>query len=565
MESKTNDMLDLYPVYDERLESLQSKLSYGLYKGADNLMFREYQSTNLSNNLISFNIKSPSLQSCVDACFFIKTQFSYKILATGDGTTGAADLDLGLGLSVANEKTNTCVLSALPVFNMAQTTAVSVNNAPLSIDNSFLNDVIMRTIPQKVLNEYQDFTPAMKSYRTNSVVAGNNSIFNDGTFTSHCCKPNGSFKYDSVVYTAKTGTSAGYLTITASTIEPVIHPYLSLKYGEKSLSNISTLDLNINLTGSLNQSVMIGTKAGSTSQVASVSLVNISSSSLYLAWLKAPLFMPLKTKTISPFVQPVLVNNKSKDAVSTNQLSNIPISSDTITFNSIPSAIGVYFRPKRAYFVNKPIQNCVLNSLSVSFGRSGILSDVQGVQLQNMCKKNGLEDQTSELWNGYSAAGFAVGGTGGALTQTTYPNIGPMILFNPVLDYGVNSSICNSSEGSYDFQINTNWNDNTGVQNIGGGNPEYEFGIVAYYDGVLISSLGSSFIWNGMITNEMSLSQDIQPSVPMSEHKLYGGGIFDRITSFGKKLANSSVGKALLPMAKDLVKEQVCGNGTMYR
>ena len=570
MEQSDNSMLNLYPVYDSRLESLQSKINYGLYKGADSLMYRVYDSNNKSSSMIGFNVKAPSLQACVDACFWIETQFTFDVTATG-----TADLDIGLGLDdgatftpvaaggdagnvkwATNQRTDTLVLAALPLFNMIQTTNVSINNSPLGLDNQYLNDSIMRLLEQQKLNEYQEFCPVMKAHRNNEVAGGNNSIFNDGKYVTHCCKPNGSFKYDKVTYVAKTTGVPGKLTLTCTTIEPLLHPYLNVEFSKKSISNINTIDVNLNLKADLNQAVMISTKAGATSLVSSVNNLNIVSSKLHLAWLKAPLFMPLKTKTVTPFTQPVLVNNKIVAA------SNLNVSSDTITFNSLPSAIGVYCRPQRDKFVNKPIENCTIvptSNVSVSFGRSGICSDMKAVELQTVSKRNGLVDQTNENWYGRSAKPYTVGG--GAVdgdVQNYYRTIGPMLLFNPVLDFGVSSSLSNSSEGSFDFQINVSYQDTT---SLAGGTYNYEFGIIAFYDGLLVNSLGSSFIWTGMITNEMALSQDVQPPVAMSEHKLVGGGLFDRIANFGSKMLKSDVGK----LATSLIKNEVCGNGAMYR
>lgn len=570
MSESKNDLLDLYPVYDERLENLQSKLAYGVYKGADSLVYRQYPSSNISNSQVSWNIKAPSLQSVVDSCFLVETQFSFVVTAT---STNDLTLSIGKNMETGTGITDYLTMNALPFNQLIQTCNVSINNAPLSYDSNKLSDLLIRCVPQEVLNKYSDFAPCMKPHLRNYDSITQDcvrSIFNDGSNTTHCVKPNGSFRFDSAIYVAKTSSAPGYLTVTLTTIEPLIHPFLNPEYGTKCFSNVNTIDVNLNLKSTLDQSVMTAALLDFTNPAApvskttvgSVSAPSILSSTLHTIYLKPPTFMPLKTKTLSSYTQPVIVNTREVAAIGAG--ASVSVSSDTVTFNSIPAAIAIYMRPKLSNSVREVVQNLAFASsapVSIRFGRSGIMSDTKLVDLAKISERNGMIDQNSENWLGAkSGKQWAVSTAATSLyAGSYYKNIGPVLLLNPVLDFGIPSSLANSVGGSFDFSCDCNF------VNTSDATANFEFHVVAFYDGVLVSSLGGSFTFNGMVTQEEALSMDLVPAVPRNEHKLYGSGWLDKLTNFGKKVLNSDVGKALMPVAKDLVKSQICGEGSMYR
>lgn len=571
----SSELIQFYPEVDPRFMNTD-KLSFAVKKGADSQTMRQYSTNNKTISNVSWNVKTPSLQSYMDSCLMLECQLIFDVTSK---TTNEVVLSVG-GTSIP---ANGALMSfnSFPLNRLINQCNLSVNAANLSVDYDSCIDNILRLVDKQEARNWNDSTP-VEPWIFDQTVLGNNSNFGNATNSYDGFKPNASFRIDEILSKSIAGVStpattptggyiaanitpvAGHTYVGVTFCEPLFHPYCSMKYGHRAFSNVGSLDLSLILNNGY-QSVILANATGTGDFVCT--LAAVANANLRCTYLYAPLYMPLVSKSVSPFSEFRMV--QSKIVKTTGQSGSL--TSDTLSLNGIPNKVAIVLRLKHDTYINKPIVNIPISQVSVSFGKPGLLSESttssfqlasSAYELYLISKKNGWEGNFQQ-WQGFTTSGAGVASVGGVAGTVVLPTnlntTGGVLLFDPVYDLGLPSTLTSGSSGSYDINITVTPKSPSALSG------DVEYMVYVINDGLIVNSLGSSTVFNAFVTKQNAQSQDlVDEAAPRYDvsRMLVGGGLFDRITTFGKKMLQK-IPAPMKDLAVGLVKEQVCGDGKM--
>lgn len=547
MSESKDDVLELFPVMDSRFYSGQNKVAFGVKKGCDNVQVRQYSSNSASTSQISWNIKTPSMQSYVDRCILADITCQFKIsagvLTDNDGatptpiiTTVAQEVLTDFGYQTATSRDGV-IFNNFPFNRMIDTLTITPNSSNLPFQSYDLTDMCLRLIDRDDLREYADTTvcePAVLRDPYNGVF----SNWNGGNYYQHF-KPAGSFEVVNIQTTKADGAVPGYSLVTMNFKEPLLHPLCALKYGQESMSNISSFDINITLKDT-NQAVLIqprvfpGVAKPATrvysGTVCSLYSVSAGGCKIHMTYLTPPLFMPLNTKSVVCYQEVKILQKKMVSGLGIG-LSGTA-SSDTMSLTNMYNKLAIFVRspPIDSFNLNKRIQNYYINKLTISQGRSNMLADFNEYELYQISKRNGWQGDFAQ-WRGKIGNLTPLDNTttGGTLVKTVTVNqvllntVGAIVLIDPVYDLGMPSNLSSGSAGVFDLQLDVSYTNNTDDDSS---SKQIEFLVVAFNDSVLVNSLGSSFTYKDLLNKEQVLAQDVNPAIPHDDERLLVGGSF---------------------------------------
>jgi hypothetical protein len=384
-----------------------------------------------------------------------------------------------------------------------------------------------------VLDEYANTTPTFfDNYgKYSDAVGALDSPFTEASTSAAGHLGRGSYPVTISGNTASTdGTSTKTVIITVNLCEPlVMSPFLMSTQSGNSAGffGIQSMDATINFVGQAFARA-IRTTATLTQPLA----FTVAQANTYLdfVYMTPSASQRLPARNVIPYLQlqnsvmniPAILSGASQQVVS-----------NTYQLSMIPDSVMVCARKKAA------TQGCNDADCYLPFSQIG--STAGGVSI-NFANTPGIlsSNTISSLWEYSNNAGtvqdfisFSGSKTKvnaldvqGGITQI--PTTGPILnlkfgsAINLVSDWNAPSSI-----GSYSFQISCNVYNNTGA-NITDGT--YELICVFVNSGLVVSSLGSTSVYQGLLTKQDVLDATTKPVVNQGEYKrLYGAGWWDSL------------------------------------
>jgi len=167
-----------------------------------------------------------------------------------------------------------------------------------------------------------------------------------------------------------------------------------------------------------------------------------------------------------------------------------------------------------------------INNISINLNnQSGLLSSMSAYDLWRMSVKNGSA-QSWETFSGVAqTSSVAVSGAGDIVNTT-----GSLLVINPSYDLSLPSYLANGNLGNYNFAFQI------GVSNTleasGGASITPEICVITANDGVLVNQQGTSAIFSGLLTKELTLdtlSRQQASAMKSAEIKrMVGGNMHNR-------------------------------------
>lgn len=463
------------------ITELDSVKSYAVLSGGDEITFKNFTSTSISNSSIQFSCPPSSSNVIVDrlqqVTIPMRLTFTGRVFTTNNVYQPNTSL-LNSGYDCPR---------AFPLNSILDTIQASINNTSFSMNNSDIIHPLLRynTGIKLKAGEYS-MTPAMQDMSNNySDLQGTsrNPLNPYGEGYSNNCEPRGAFPFNVLANAAVVPTVAG--TAATSTVDLVVTEplFLSPFYwgcqcgNSEGFYGVNTMDFNFSFLSGNNAGFRAwshSNAAVSTNGVNSVTTVidsiqvSFNDFSPAFSVSNQPSIPQMLFKYISP--NPLNMRGITPNKPLTYPYSNIlrfptdigvltnsqgvrQFQTNNIQLNQIPRRIYVFARPSNAQLQSSAVFTdtyLAIHSVSVQFGNSPtLLSTASQQQLYMTSLKNGLNQSWNE-WSGAPLYNDALTGQTG--TAQYSGGCGPLCL-ELSTDIQLKPSECAGMLGQYQIQL----------------------------------------------------------------------------------------------------------------
>ncbi len=544
-------MADINPVLvkDKRINQITDQVDYGVYSGASQNTFQQFNATTASASNISFNVQVPSENIIVDRNVFISSKVNFTVAMSG--STGNVPFNIG-----QND-----ALQAFPLNKLFTTSSCTINNTNVSTNTADVIDCLLKQISVEDLQKYEGMCPTfpdgayklftdsqstangplngykLSSYNNLNTSRGSYPITVNGFWRS----AGGTITKD---LTTTANTDVVYFNCSVNLTEPLIglSPFLfggDNQYNGQGLVGINSMNFVFNIdstckrfwshsnwnnavSGNWTYNVSLGNMSATTTSgavVVGTSLPAFQDTNLLFNFLSSQPTDLINSKNvvaISDFPRYILTNNTS----SLNANSTATVTCQNVQLNQIPDRLFIFVRKQLSQQDTRdsatffPIKN-----ISVNFSNaSGLLSSATQQDLYQMSVANGLNMNWVE-WSGY-AGSFLANTYSGTIAVGNFkvPTCGSILVLNPAKDLSLPSYLSNGSIGAFSLQFNITVENNTATTT------PIEVVLVSQNSGVFVTQSGSSSIYTGLLTKQMVLDASASPALDSGElDRLVGG------------------------------------------
>ena len=564
-------------VKDARLDVADS-IKYAVIKGGQNVTMAQYKAISATNNQIVFNIQVPSEQTIIDRRVLLQTE-------------------LTLSVETSNVKDNNgcyygvwSALASFPLHQLMTVLSATINNNTVSINIRDVLPAMIRLLDADDLVDFNSSTPTFADtalsysadYCGGLVPHPNNSYW---AVNEACVIHRGSMSPKS--YTITPGSGGTKETFTWVLTEPLLlSPFFfaNLKANNQGFYGIQNMNIVLNIgdtarvfrgvvgedapTWSKPSPALYGTDVynqitkvyAGTTEVGGAYFTN---TQLLLNFLTPHPSDMLPARNIVPFYElPRYITPWSADpnglvinGLSVSDPSTFTIRTQSLQLNQIPDKLILYVRKNISQQswgdadVCFPISNVVVNFNN----NSGILASAQQVDLWQMSRNNGLQ----ENWHEFKGLAIGAGPGGVPLngTCTAFPTVGSYL----VLEFGKDIQLTEDfyaagSLGNFNLQINVTCQNNRPYklrQTDGSYDNNVEAVLITMNSGVFVCERGTSSTYTGILTKQDVLEASQQDHYTHDDvERMVGGGFFDKIKSGFSKLASKGMEYGKKQLAK---------------
>jgi hypothetical protein len=524
-------------VYDARLKDISDRLDYGVRKGGSDVTWQKFKNNSQSSSSMNFTVNPPSESTVIDRRIFIKSVVKFQIAVAAGVKVGQSVFDYGLNHA----------FQSFPLNRLFNTVTLSVNNVSTSVNQNHMLPVILRMIPQRVLQESEGLTPTMldqwgqigytdaRSSVTNNPLSGFKQAGYDCLL-----QPRGVHPLDSMEVRRTPGDGAPVdavlesgnlldtweIDITATFVEPLfVSPCLfgDAKFNHSGFLGINNFQLVINVDSAMQRFLSGGLPLDNNDDPVPVNNYTLKllpdpfqGAELLLNFLTAPMPLVLPPKAVLPY--------SSYTSYITSQPGVLPGGTDEFTVNSLQLEVV----PDKIYIINRkklsdqrftdPDTFMTISNASITFGnKSGLLSNANKEQLYKMSRKNGSQQD----WYAFSGT-INISDTAVLAHRRTIPTQGSVLVIDPANDLGIQAPyLSNGSVGQFSLQVSMTVKNNTAdpIANC-------ETVIIIKRDGILTTVSGQSTLTTNMLNTDIVMRTIQGDSDPMSsavEDRLVGG------------------------------------------
>jgi len=567
-------------VKDARLDVADS-IKYAVIKGGQNVTMAQYKAISATNNQIVFNIQVPSEQTIIDRRVLLQTDLTLTVVSTNLTTVK------GCYYGVYS------ALASFPLHQLMTVLSATINNNTVSIN---IRDVLPAMIRLLDADDLVDFNSSTPTFADTAVSYGPN--YSGGSFPNPnnsywsvneaCCIHRGAMA--PIAYSGPTVTGGQYKeTFTWKLTEPLLlSPFFfaNLKANNQGFYGIQNMNIVLNIgdtkrvfrgLASQDTATWVGpspAKEGATdiNQITDVYAGAVAVGGLYFAntQLLLNFLTPhpsdmLPARNIVPFYElPRYITPWSADpaaltvsGLSVSAPSTFTIRTQSLQLNQIPDKLILYVRKNISLQswgdadVCFPISNVVVNFNN----NSGILASAQQVDLWQMSRNNGLQENWHEF-KGLAIGSPATGTpTSATASQTAFATVGSYL----VLEFGKDIQLTEDfyaagSLGNFNLQINVTCENNRPYQlrqGDGAYDNNVEAVLITMNSGVFVCERGTSSTYTGILTKQDVLEASQQDHYTHDDvERMVGGGFFDKIKSGFSKLASKGMEYGKRQLAK---------------
>ena len=237
--------------------------------------------------------------------------------------------------------------------------------------------------------------------------------------------------------------------------------------------------------------------------------------------------------------------------------STFTIRTQSLQLNQIPDKLILYVRKNISLQSWTDADVCFpISTVTVNFNNnSGILASAKQVDLWQMSRNNGLQENWHEF-KGLAIGSPATGTpTSATASQTVFSTVGSYL----VLEFGKDIQLTEDfyaagSLGNFNLQINITCENNrpyTLRQGDGAYDNNVEAVLITMNSGVFVCERGTSSTYTGILTKQDVLEASQQDHYTHDDvERMVGGGFFDKIKSGFSKLASKGMEYGKRQLAK---------------
>lgn len=518
--SLSYEKLETVMVRDPRLNTM-TKREYAILRGAQQINYKRYVSTSVSNSSIQFSCPPSSAAVIVDR----KVMFTLPIKLTFSG-------DAGVGNVLLNP--NKDAPRAFPISSSIDTLTASINNTSVSINMADLIQPLMHyNVGSNLKNHEFSTTPSLQDQTQDySDLYGcvRNPLASWGDCNKGAQQNRGGFSFHIV---SNTQTAA---VVEMLVTEPIfLSPFFWGQGNHCGFANVTTMDFNINfLAGAAyrmwcHDAVSSGYDVQIQASFQNFTYLIDAQPSLLFQYLTPP-----ETQVI-PRDVPITYPYFNIDRYPTDINATIgpgvyrTTTCNNIQLSSIPRRIFIFARQnnQNLYSSSKYTDSFLaIENINIQFNNySGLLASATKEQLYDICVSSGC-DMSWEEWSGkrlYKTNDF---------TQQ-YGTVGSVMCLEPGLHLGLNDLEAPGLLGQYNFQVTVTML-NTGNNAIV--NPTLY--VVVVSEGTFtIEKIASATQNIGVISKMEVLNSKSSPTVTIQEiQDIEGGNWLSGLSKFGSEV-----------------------------
>jgi hypothetical protein len=534
-------------INDSRIEDISGEIGFAVESGASQNTYQQYSANTYSNSSHTWQILLPSENIVMDRRVLIDTDATF-IITIKNVPIGSIAFDWG----------NTDGFGPYPLNSCYNTQNVLINNNSLSVNTQDIIAPLLRMNDQQLHTHYDGFTPSMVDdtyYNYSDALNTNNNPLSamDNSSFNNKIRGRGAHYITSMVilHTLSTGaTDASVIstnvldtwtiTITTHLTEPLLflspfisNPCVSNQAGFLGINNMTfnfvvdaTLKRVFRTSNPWTYSVTFGGITGSAFSKLRL-LVN------YLS-VQPSQFAKISARNILPLLQynRYIPNGSNLSALAYN--TSQVITSANIALNQVPDTILFFVRvPMGSQTARNSDSFATITGISVNFNNvSGILASATPYELWILSQRAGSTQSWAEF-SGSTNKKNVSGGIG------TIPTTGSILMLQPSYSFNLPDYLSASSLGSYNLQFNltvinqaplTYVGDNTAGVNVPVNTYTPEVVVITITSGYMVTHIGTSQSFSGILNREMVMSAKEGSSVPrlsQSDYERLVGGVRD--------------------------------------
>jgi len=542
------------------------KVSYAVFKGAQNITPSQYEAISKSNSSVTWNIQLPSESTVFSRRIMLRVEMELVMTATFSDTAPVGSYLFNYGYASA--------LSPFPFQSLCNTIQATINNNTVSQNMRDVMFQLLRFNDRRELARYNNATPTMyDSYQNyndalgtlNNPLAGWNNVANDQDF-----QPRGSFELTSVTgntpKTADPNPQQRVITIKFTTTEPLmLSPFIfsDPKSNNQGMYGVQTLNFTANL-GLPNKVLRLANQNfaldANNKPLCTVALADggegIKSALLLMEFYTRQPSDLVSSRNVVPFAEypryitPLPVSNFTSGATSGF------VNFQSIQLNSVPDKLIFCCRKVLGSQSNFDTDSFLpIKKISINFNnKAGLLSSATEWDLWRMSVESG-SNQTFQEFKGYATVGSNAPITV-PISQNYYKKIplcGSILALEMGRHVELDDVYAPGSIGAFQLQFQVQFENNT-ADTIPANS--YEMVLITMNSGVFTIERGTSQTYTSILSRADVLSVSSQPSQSKSSlARLVGGSWEDSFKSLCSSIAPWA-GRA------EKVKDVIMGEGT---
>ena len=530
-------------VLDSRLV-VQDSIMFGVEKSGQQITQHIQQASSATSSGCQFSVVVPSLSTVISRKVLIRAQLTFTISC--NHATGTC--------TVLN---NALCLAPFAFQQLCSNITCTINNASFTFDCYNQLNEVLRCLDKETLKEFNSYTPTqLDSYanyktvaRTNDGIdpAGNTQFASildspfrgtSGVAQNQECYTRGAYPFTlggNAAGAASPYTSAA--TVTVNIVEPILmSPFLlsTIKNPNSGgLYGVQNMDFNFQFNNGYLRALRGVFENAPNFQITTISASNVS---LEFTYLTPQPSLKLPSRNIVPYMQLQTFKTSISGVADGSPITAI---SNTIQLPSIPDSVLIGVRKVRRTLTDADaylplISSQQNNLLNINFANQpGILSNATIEELYEMSKNSGINMSWLEF-SGKSQILATATATDADAGVDDINTCGPLLK----LDFGRHINIpqdfyAPGSIGQFTFQVSINVLNNTGeaITDNSGTNP-YELVCIFVHSGMIVSSLGTTASYVGLLTKENVVESANKPVINKGQYeRIYGGGWFSNLKS----------------------------------
>jgi hypothetical protein len=528
-------------IKDATIRDITPSLDYGVVSGAASTTYQPFTAQSPSNSQLTFSVQVPSENIVLGRDILIQAGLTFRVTVS-NVPVGEYAFQYGL----------TDSMQAFPLNSLLSTATVQINNTTCSINTQDVLTQLLLINDPRHLSKYNGMTPSFLDSNfgvyADAVGASSNpmSSFNNGTFDNSIV-PRGSFPVSvSIAHTITAGgTDASPIStnladswiITISTVvcEPLIlSPFTwgEMTRNAQGLVGINNITFTLNIDQSLkklmstsapvgyNYNLLPGSAANGGQLFAAAAPVGILSSpstpQILFKFLSVQPTDLLNPKNVVPYTDAPRYITSAANTAAIPAGGSATIQTSNLQLNQLPSRFLVCVRkPMNLQTARDSNSFLTITGVSINLNnKSGLLSSCSQFDLYRLSKRAG----SSQSWSAFSGQAWVNKVVGGVQNGALVPTTGSLLVLNPSLDLSLESWLANGSLGNFNLQMQITCSNQFGAAIT----PEIV--IVCLNDGLMTTTQGVSSVYTGILTRQIVMDAQKQPSMSSAEEAEVVGG-----------------------------------------